>query len=126
MTETSPILHTASSVLAVIPHHQCEAWLGDAIESLVAQTRALDGIVVVDDAGGDPPTSIVGRFPHVTLLKVAARANVGPYRISQQVIRETAYDGYLWQDADDWSMPERLESLLEAAERTGAELVGSQ
>lgn len=126
MTPTAPVLHTASSVLAVVPHYQCEAWLGDALESLVSQTRPLDGIVVVDDASGEPPAAIVARFPQVTLLKVAARKNVGPYRISQQVIKETAYDGYLWQDADDWSMPERLERLLDAAEATGAELIGSQ
>jgi glycosyltransferase involved in cell wall biosynthesis len=126
MTPDPPVLHTASSVLAVVPHHQCEAWLADALESLVAQTRPLDGIVVVDDASGEPPAAIAARFPQVTLLKTAARKNVGPYRISQQVIRDTAYDGYLWQDADDWSMPERLELLLAAAERTGAELVGSQ
>ena len=126
MTPTAPVLHTASSVLAVVPHHRCEAWLGDTLESLVSQTRPLDGIVVVDDAGVEPPAAIVGRFPQVTLLKVASRKNVGPYRISQQVVKDTAYDGYLWQDADDWSMPERLELLLEAAERTGAELVGSQ
>lgn len=126
MTTCSSVLNHASSVLAVVPHHGCEAWLGDAIESLVVQTRPLEGIVVVDDAEGDAPTGIVGEFPQVTLLKVVARSNVGPYRISQQVIKETAYDGYLWQDADDWSMPERLERLLGAAERTGAELVGSQ
>ena len=126
MTSSSPVLHTASSVLAVVPHHRCEAWLGDAIQSLVVQSRPLDGIVVVDDAEGHAPADIVAQFPQVTLLKVTARSNVGPYRISQQVVKETAYDGYLWQDADDWSMPERLQRLLEAAERTGAELVGSQ
>lgn len=126
MISTNPILHRASSVLAVVPHHRCEAWLGDAIESLVVQSRPLDGIVVVDDAEGDAPADIVGQFPQVTLLKVASRSNVGPYRISQQVLKDSAYDGYLWQDADDWSMPERLQCLLQAAERTGAELVGSQ
>ena len=126
MTSSPPVLHTASSVLAVIPHHRCQAWLADAIESLVTQTRPPDGIAVVDDAGDEAPADIVARFPQVTLLKVAARANVGPYRLCQQVIKETAYDAYLWQDADDWSMPRRLQRLLEAAERTGAELVGSQ
>lgn len=126
MTPNSPVLTTASSVLAVIPHHRCEEWLGGALESLVEQTRTLDGIVVVDDASGEPPREIVARFPQVTLLKVVARTNVGPYRISQQVIRQTDYQAYLWQDADDWSMPDRVERLLETADRTGAELVGSQ
>jgi len=114
-----------SSVLALIPHHDCEEWLADALESLLAQTRPLDGIVVIDDASTDLAgvTRIVGRYPRVTLL--ASDRNVGPYALVQQIIDETGYDAYLFQDADDWSAPERLDALLETAGATGAELVGS-
>ncbi|HTN23136.1 MAG TPA: glycosyltransferase family 2 protein, partial [Solirubrobacteraceae bacterium] len=111
-------------VLALIPHFECEEWLDDALESLAQQTRPLDAIVVIDDASADPPTRLVQRHPGVTLLH--ADRNVGPYRLVQQVIEETGYDAYLFQDADDWSAPERLEKLLAAAEKTGAELIGTQ
>ena len=60
----------------------------------------------------------------MTLLHAAE--NVGPYRLVQQVIDDTDYDAYLFQDADDWSAPDRLEKLLEGAAATGAELIGSQ
>ena len=50
------------------------------------------------------------RHPGVTLLHAAE--NVGPYRLVQQVIDDTDYDAYLFQDADDWSAPDRLEQLL--------------
>jgi glycosyltransferase involved in cell wall biosynthesis len=113
-----------SRVLALIPHYQCEEWLDDALASLGEQTRPLDGIVVIDDASDAPPLEIVARHPRVTLLH--AERNVGPYRLVQQVIEETDYDAYLFQDADDWSAPERLERLLAAGERTGAELIGTQ
>jgi hypothetical protein len=66
----------------------------------------------------------VRAFPQVTLLSSAE--NVGVYRILQQVIHETGYDAYLMQDADDWSTYNRLELLLAEAERTGAELIGTQ
>lgn len=52
--------------------------------------------------------------------------NVGPYRIAQSVIEATQYDAYLFQDADDWSSLDRLERLLEAAQSSGAELIGTQ
>jgi len=113
-----------SRVLALIPHYQCEEWLDDALASLEEQTRPLDAIVVIDDASEHPPLDIVKRHPHVTLLH--ADRNVGPYRLVQQVIEETDYDAYLFQDADDWSAPDRLEKLLAAGEKTGAELIGTQ
>jgi glycosyltransferase involved in cell wall biosynthesis len=113
-----------SSVLAVVPHYRCERWLPDCLDSLVKQTRPLQGIVVVDDGSGEPPVEIVARFPQVTLL--TSDENVGPYRLIQQVIDESAYDAYLFQDADDWSTEDRLETLLDEAERSGAEYVGCQ
>jgi hypothetical protein len=51
--------------------------------------------------------------------------NVGPYALVQRVIDGTDYDAYLFQDADDWSATNRLETLLTTAAETGAELVGS-
>jgi len=115
-----------STVCAVVPHHRCEEWLGDCLESLVAQTRPLDAIAVIDDASGDPPLEITSRFTGVALLESAEGENAGPYRLSQQIIADTRYDAYLYQDADDWSSRDRLERLLGEAERTGAELIGSQ
>jgi glycosyltransferase involved in cell wall biosynthesis len=94
------------------------------LQSLVTQTRPLDGIVVIDDGSEAPPVDIVRKFPGVTLL--ASDLNVGPYRLIQQVICQTNYDAYLFQDADDWSSSYRLELLLAAAENYGAELVGTQ
>lgn len=117
-------LSRRSSVLAIVPHFRCEPWLADCLDSLVRQTRPVDGIVVIDDGSEAPPTEIVGRFPAVTL--VASDENVGPYRLSQTVIDQTGYDGYLFQDADDWSMPTRLELMLAEAERSGAGMVGCQ
>src|SRR5262245_53384584 len=98
-----PRLSPASSVLAVVPHFRCEAWLPDCIESLLAQTRRPEGVVVVDDASGEPPVEIVQRYPDVILL--AAAENVGPYCLMQSVVANTAYDAYMFQDADDWSLP---------------------
>src|SRR5262249_42072276 len=89
-------LGPGSTVLALIPHFKCEQWLDDCLASLRAQTRPLDGIVVIDDASGDPPIEIVERHPGVTLLHAAE--NVGPYRLIQQVMDDTDYDAYLFQD----------------------------
>lgn len=111
-------------VLAIVTHYRCEVWLKRCLASLVNQTRVPDRIVVVDDGSENPPISIVEQFPQVTLL--ASSDNVGTYRLIQQVITDTNYDAYLFQDADDWSSCDRLEKLLQALTLTSAELVGTQ
>jgi glycosyltransferase involved in cell wall biosynthesis len=117
-------LRADAKVLVIIPNYRCEEWLDECLWSIVNQTRPAEGIVVVDDGSPEPPVDIVRRYPEVTLL--ATTANVGPYRIDQAVIDSTRYDAYMFQDADDWSMHDRLENLLLAAEHTSADLVGSQ
>ncbi|MDJ0839292.1 MAG: glycosyltransferase family 2 protein [Acidobacteriota bacterium] len=122
--DLEPPLTSSSRIAALVPHYRGEEWLAQCIDALVKQTRPLDAIVVVDDASETPPVEIVKQFPSITLLR--SERNSGPYRLVQEVIRRTGFDGYLFQDADDWSAADRLELLLTEAERTGASLIGGQ
>ncbi len=112
------------TVLVLIPHWRCERWLRCCLDSLIQQTHPPTNIVVIDDASTPPPLSIVQDFPTVTLFTTPQQ--VGPYRLIQSAIDITDYDAYLFQDADDWSSADRLETLLQTARHHGAELVGSQ
>jgi|GEM_PF-1237633 len=119
-----PPLQRNSSVLAVVTHFQCEQWLEQCLDSLLAQTRPPENIVVIDDGSAVPPQDIVEKYPQVTLL--AASHNVGPYCLIQSIINLTDYDAILMQDADDWSAPDRLARLLAESETSGAEIISSQ
>jgi GT2 family glycosyltransferase len=113
-----------AKILGVIPYYEAEEYLEAAIDSLVRQSRPLQGIVVIDDCSSTPPTGTLEKFPGVTLLR--SEENSGPYRLIQEVISHTGYDAFLFQDADDWAATNRLEILLDLATRTGNELIGSQ
>ncbi|HEV2089274.1 MAG TPA: glycosyltransferase, partial [Cryptosporangiaceae bacterium] len=118
----SPLTRSAR-VCALIPHHDCAHWLPGAIETLLRQTRALDAVVVLDDASGEPPLAVARRYPSVTFFR--SPVNVGPYRMVQAMIELTDFDAYLFQDADDLSHPDRLATLLEVAVDQAADIVGS-
>lgn len=113
-----------ASVLAIITHYKYERWLAQSIESLLAQTRPPEAIVVVDDASPQPPIDLVRRYPSVTLL--VADQNCGPYAMLQAMFERASYDVFMMQDADDWSTPDRLELLLSSAEDKCAEMAGCQ
>ena len=120
---------THPTVLALVPHWRCEPWLSRCLSSLCQQTYPLTHIVVIDDASKQPPTQLIQKLSEqystpITLLQSAAR--VGPYNLVQSVVDRTNYTAYLFQDADDWSSCDRLETLLKTAAENNAELVGSQ
>jgi len=117
-------LKSTSSILAVVTHFGCERWLDQCIHSLVSQTRPADGVIVVDDHSDQPPVDIVRKYPTVSLWVSAE--NSGPYQLMQNVVDSTDYDAYMFQDADDWSTSNRLQITLTEAERSQAEMVGSQ
>ncbi|MCO5222166.1 MAG: sulfotransferase [Thermomicrobiales bacterium] len=124
LDKTGHHLKPDARILAVIPYYEAESYLDAAVDSLVKQTRPLQGIVVIDDCSSTTPLGVMEKFPQVTLLR--SEENSGPFRLIQEVIDNTDYDAYLFEDSDDWSAPNRLEVLLDLATRTGKELIGSQ
>jgi succinoglycan biosynthesis protein ExoO len=113
-----------SNVLVVVTYYQCEKWLEQCLISIFSQTRMPDAVVVVDDCSDVTPVEIVSKFPRATLLRTME--NGGPFRILQAMIERADYEVIMFQDADDWSSPVRLDVLLHAAQKTKAELIGCQ
>ncbi|AFZ46293.1 glycosyl transferase family 2 [Cyanobacterium stanieri PCC 7202] len=114
----------SKKVLAIIPHYECNQWLDYCLFSLVNQSVKLTDIVVIDDQSSKIPKNICANYPQVTLLK--SKHKVGPYQIFQSVINDSNYDYYLFQDADDWSMGDRLGISIELMDKMEADMVGMQ
>ena len=78
----SPAPVSAATVGVVITTYNHAHFLGEALASVRAQTRAADAIVVVDDGSDDDPGEVVARFPGVRCIRqdnrgLAAARNAG-------------------------------------------------
>ena len=97
------------SVAVVIPTYNHARFLGEAIESIRAQTRAVNAIIVVDDGSQDDPAAVVRRFEGVRFIRqdnfgLAAARNAG--------LGAACSDKILFLDADDVLHPGAIESCL--------------
>jgi len=108
------------SVGVVVPVHDGEAYLGEALQSLADQDLAADQVVVVDDASRDRSVDVARSFQDRLPLEivrldaqrgVSAARNAGVARLRTQLV------GFL--DADDVWMPTHLERVVEAYQRNG-------
>lgn len=99
-------------VAFVIPVHQGERYLAEAIESVLVQSRPPAEVIVVDDGSTDASAAIASSFgERVTVLRrrksgVAAARNAGIARAAQP------YVAFL--DADDIAPHERVAAQLAA------------
>lgn len=111
------------SIAAVIITHNRKEKLSECLESLFRSTRALDEILVIDNASTDGTAEhLLNRFPSVRLISpgknllVSAAANLG--------IRSCSSD-YILVIADDNTVDEAMvEELVEQTEHFGAGIAG--
>ena len=66
---------TRQRISVVIPCYNSASFLGQALQSVREQSRAVDEIIVVDDASSDDPAA-VARDAQMTCLSLPP--NVGP------------------------------------------------
>ena len=100
----------AVTVSVVIPAYNAAATIAAAIESVLAQTRLPEEIIVVDDGSNDETSAVVERFgPIVRLLR---QANAGCGQARNSGAREARGTWLAFLDADDLWLPTKLERQL--------------
>ncbi|MFT4253987.1 MAG: glycosyltransferase family 2 protein [Caulobacter sp.] len=122
---TDPKSPKAPRVSVVIPAYNAAKCIGRAIASLQTQTEQDFEVIVVNDCSKDDTAQVLAALaaedPRVRVLH--HEKNGGP-----SVARNTGFaaargDWIAILDADDSYAPHRLETLLEAAERHGLDMV---
>lgn len=99
-------------VTAAIPVRDGEAYLAEAIESVLAQTRPCDQIVVVDNGSSDRSAEIARGFGPPVEVVAEPRAGIGIAR--NAAVRAARGDFIAFLDADDLWAPEKTRVQLEA------------
>jgi glycosyltransferase involved in cell wall biosynthesis len=99
------------SVTAAIVVHDGEAYLGEAIESALAQTRPCGQLIVVDNGSTDRSAEIAASYPEVEVVSEPAR---GIGRARNAALRAFRGDYLAFLDADDRWAPNKTELQLAA------------
>ena len=96
-----------SRVSAVITAYNSEAFIADAIRSVLNQNRVVDEIVVVDDGSTDTTRSVVAEFADQG-IKYILQPNSGAGAARNRGIRETSGEYIAFLDADDFWLKDKI------------------
>jgi len=100
-------------VSILIPAYKAERWIGDSIESAIAQTWPRKEIVVVDDGSPDGTAEVARRFSSKGVA-VVTTSNQGAAAARNHALRLSQGDYIQWLDADDLLGPDKIERQIKA------------
>ena len=111
-------------VSTVIPAHNYGRYVGEAIDSVLAQTYSPVEVVVVDDGSTDDTRARLA--PYASMIRYLHQEKGGLSAARNTGIRQANGEWIALLDADDLWHPEKLELQLRSAARLGeVALVGS-
>lgn len=98
----------AESISVLIATYNCARFLPHCLESLSAQTRQPDEVIVVDDGSEDNTGEVMRRFPAVRYIRAQ---HGGKSAAFNRAVSEATGDILCHLDADDYWMPRKLERV---------------
>lgn len=102
------------SVAVVIPTYNYSDKVGRAIDSVLAQSRKADEIIVVDDGSNDNPKEKLAEYIDKGLIKLIQKANGGVATARNRGIQEAKSKYIVCLDADDKIEPAFIEVCLDS------------
>jgi glycosyltransferase involved in cell wall biosynthesis len=132
MTSISTNMNTKPLVSVVMPVYNAEAYLKDAVESMLYQTYPAIELIIVDDHSTDNSWEILKsykeQFPtRIKLIRTKKNLNCGGDTCANYGISKAIGKYIARMDADDIAVPNRIEKQVAYLEsHPGVTLVGSQ
>ena len=101
-----PAADNSNSISVVIPAYNSAAQLARALDSVLAQTRPAEEILVVDDGSTDATAEVARSYGDA--VRLIAQANAGAAAARNAGIRAARGTWIAFLDADDEWLPDRL------------------
>jgi glycosyltransferase involved in cell wall biosynthesis len=98
-------------VSVLIPCYNAGRWIGETLESVLAQTWPNIEIIVVDDGSSDDSVSVVEHFDS-SRIKLIKQQNAGAAAARNQAFNESSGEYIQHLDADDLLTPRKIELQL--------------
>jgi glycosyltransferase involved in cell wall biosynthesis len=108
---------TKLTCTVIVPTYNRAQYIGEAIRSLLAQTRKPDQIIVVNDGSTDDTLSVLDHY--AGRIEIISKVNGGKATAINMAIPQTRGDCIWIFDDDDVALPDALERHLDALERDG-------
>lgn len=105
------LLDTRMSVGVVIPAYNAQQWISKTLDSVLAQTRKPEDVLVVDDCSSDQTVEIVRAYADRGIRLCVNSSNLGRYATQNRAMQGTDCDLVAKVDADDLLEPAFLEEL---------------
>lgn len=111
-------------VSVIVPIYKIPEYLSCCIDSILAQTYPDFELILVDDGSPDDCGRICDEYAERDVrIKVIHKKNGGLTSARNAGLSEASGEWIMHVDGDDWIEPDMIESLIEAAQVTGADLV---
>ncbi len=111
-------------ISVIVPVYGVEAFLDDCMQSIFAQTHQELEILLVDDGSPDKCPAMCDAYAaHDSRVRVIHKQNEGLGLARNTGLAAATGDYVCFVDSDDFLPPDALETLADAAEAGGAEIV---
>ncbi|MCW0215846.1 MAG: glycosyltransferase [Pseudonocardia sp.] len=113
------MLNETALVAVITPAYNVGPWIGDAIDSVLAQTEGRFEYIVVDDGSTDDTADIVRAKAAVdSRIRLVSSPNAGSGSARNLALRESSAKFVAFLDGDDRWHPDFLRSQLDVMDRT--------
>ena len=103
------------TISVVIPAYNCERYITRSIDSVLAQTRPVDEIIIVDDGSSDNTGEVVKRYGGK--VRYIRQENAGASVARNTGIEAATGDWIAFLDGDDEWLPDKIKHQTELLSR---------